>query len=131
MSFLCDTNVIGELARPRPNAGVVAWASQVSTLTLSAVTIEEVFFGLAWKPHPRAQAFLERFLETRCQVLPVSEEVARIAGALRGRLQSEGRPRSQADVLIAATALLNGLTLVTRNQPDFEHCGVPVLNPFT
>ena len=53
------------------------------------------------------------------------------AGVLRGQLGRRGRPRAQADMLIAATAALHGLTLATRNVRDFEDCGVAVVNPFT
>ena len=51
--YLVDTNIISELARPMPNAGVLAWASTVTTIALSVITLEEIYYGLAWKPHPR------------------------------------------------------------------------------
>ncbi|MBM2812395.1 MAG: domain-like, partial [Chloroflexi bacterium] len=62
---------------------------------------------------------------------PVSAEVARLAGQIRGRLMARGRVRTQADMMIAATAQIHHLVIVTRNTRDFEDCGVPVLNPFT
>ena len=131
MSFLVDTNVIGELARRRPNRGVLRFASQVHTIRLSVISLEEIHYGLAWKPNERIRAWFLRFLEEQCQVLPVSEEVARRSGELRGRLQARGATRTQADMLIAATAASHALTLVTRNTDDFEGCGVTVLNPFS
>ena len=127
---LCDTNVLSELARRQPHPGVVAWASQVSVIALSVVTVEEVLFGLAAKPNHRIHAWFEDFLTDFCEVLPVSEEIARASGELRGGLQQEGRPRSQADMLIAATAQVHRLTLVTRNRRDFDRCGIAVLDPF-
>ena len=50
---------------------------------------------------------------------------------LRGRFRAAGEQRTQADMLIAATVAAHGLTLVTRNNRDFDGCGIPVLNPFT
>ena len=53
-----------------------------------------------------------------------------MAGQLRGKLQSQGKPRTQADMIIAATAQIHKLTLVRRNTRDFEGCGIPLINPF-
>jgi len=131
VTFLVDTNVVGELARPRPNQSVLTWASQVRQVSLSAITIEEIHYGLAWKPNERIRSWFERFLEEHCRVLPVTDGVARQAGVLRGRLRARGVTQLQADMLIAATAISHGLTLVTRNAGDFEGCGVTVLDPFS
>lgn len=131
MSFLVDTNVLSELAHPAPDAGVEAWARQVSKIALSAVTVEEVWFGLRWKPSARVQTWFEELLLRRCVVLPVSEDVAVRSGRLRGELRAKGAVRTQADMLIAATAAIHGLTLVTRNERDFAGCAIAVLNPFT
>ncbi len=131
MSYLADTNVIGELARPRPNAGVVTWAGQVTSVHLSVVSVEEIRFGLTWRPNAKIAAWFERFLGEQCQVIPVTDEIARRSGELRGRLRARGATRTQADMLIAATAITHRLTLVTRNEADFHDCGVTVLNPFS
>lgn len=131
MSVLCDTNVLSELVRPKPNPGVVLWSQSLSRVALSVITVEEVIYGLAWKPNPRIRSWFENFIETYCDVLPVTAEIALRAGELRGELQAHGQTRSQSDMLIAATAQLHALTLVTRNSDDFEGCGIPQLNPFT
>ena len=130
MSVLVDTNVIAELARPRPDPRVVAWVGGLGSVMLSAVSVEEIFFGLSAKASPRIERWFEAFLDDDCRVLEVSLPIARHAGVLRGQLRNRGRQRSQADMLIAATAALHGLTLATRNERDFSDCGVTVVNPF-
>jgi predicted nucleic acid-binding protein len=127
---LCDTNIISELARPVPDAGVLAWADQTATIALSVVSIEEIAFGLAWRPNARIVAWFEQFLHDSCDVLPVTDQVARVCGQMRGHLAAIGQVRTQADMLIAATARVHQLTLVTRNTRDFEDCLIPLLNPF-
>ena len=128
--FLCDTNILSELARPEPAPGVAAWAQGVSTVTLSVITLEEIAYGLTWKPSPRLRAWLAEFLSAHCEILPITLEIAERAGEMRGTLRAQGKTRTQADMLIAATAQLHRLTLVTRNARDFEGCGIPVFNPF-
>lgn len=130
-TFLSDTNVLSEVVRRQPDAGVLAWFESQSEIALSAVTVHEVFTGLSWKPRPKVREWFDRFLVSNCQVLPVSVEIARRSGELRGTALSRGQTRSVADSLIAATAQIHGLTLVTRNVRDFEGWGIPLLNPFT
>jgi toxin FitB len=123
-------NILSELIKPQPNEGVIAWAGSLSRIALSAVTVEEVTFGFIWKSKPRIRSWFESYVDARCEILPVTAEIARRAGELRGALQARGQTRTQADMLIAATAQIHALTLVTRNSRDFESCGIPVLNPF-
>lgn len=130
MSVLCDTNIISELARPIPNPGVLTWSTSVSSVFLSAITLEEIYYGLSAKPNSRIQAWFENFLAIYCIAIPVSPEIAICAGKLRGHLKTQGKPRTQADILIAATAAIHQLTLVTRNIKDFEGCNISILNPF-
>ncbi|HNR86711.1 MAG TPA: type II toxin-antitoxin system VapC family toxin [Spirochaetota bacterium] len=130
MQYLCDTNIISELAKGEPNPGVIEWAGTVAGCALSVITIEELHYGLSWRPNTRVQAWVEGFVRDHAEVLPVTEPIARAAGVLRGRMRAGGITRTQADMLIAATALVHGLTVVTRNGRDFEGCGVPVLDPF-
>ncbi|MBK7006466.1 MAG: type II toxin-antitoxin system VapC family toxin [Burkholderiales bacterium] len=130
---LVDTNILSELMRPQPDAGVLAWLQgreAVSPrLTISAVTVDEIMFGLSWHPTERLLAWFDAFVQ-RHEVLPVTTDVARRAGVLRGQLQARGQTRTQADMLIAATAQIHALTVVTRNVRDFDGCGIAVLNPF-
>jgi predicted nucleic acid-binding protein len=129
-ALLVDTNVLSELARPRPNDRVVAWAQTVVKISLSVITLEEIQFGLAWKPNPRVQAWFDAFVAEHCELEAVTAEIAVTAGGLRGRLAARGASRSQADMLIAATAEVGHLTLVTRNVRDFAGCGISLLDPF-
>lgn len=130
MTILCDTNIISELARPRPNAGVLAWSERIALISISVITLEEISYGLTAKPNARIQTWFEQFLQTNCESLPLTDAIARQAGILRGTLQTQGKPRTQADMIIAATAQIYQLTLVTRNIRDFEDCGISLLNPF-
>ncbi len=131
MNFLIDTNILSELAKPRPNPGVLLWADGQTVLGVSAVTIDEIVFGLSWKPKPAFRAHLENYLAEHCDIFPVTEVIARRSGELRGNFCARGIVREQSDMLIAATAQIHALTLVTRNTADFAGCGIPVLNPFS
>jgi len=128
---LCDTNILSELARPRPNQGVIEWAANVSNICLSTITVDEIYFGLTRRPNARILQWFETFLANDCEVLPVTTEIAQSAGELRGQLSLKGQVRSQADMLIAATALVHKLRLVTRNERDFKDCNLVVINPFS
>ncbi len=88
---LVDTNVVSELGRPVPDAGVVDWALGESILALSVVTIEEVAFGFSRKPNPELEAWFESLMTHRCQVLPVDPAIARRSGELRARRCRAGR----------------------------------------
>ena len=131
MSFLVDTNILSELARREPNTGVYMWARTVTIVSLSVVSVEEIFFGLTWKPNLRIQEWFEDFLDSHCEILAVTAEIARLSGQLRRTQAKRGQKRTQADMLIAATAQVHQQMLVTRNVGDFEGCGISLLNPFS
>jgi predicted nucleic acid-binding protein len=95
------------------------------------VTIDELMFGLTWKPNARIQDWLIGFLDESCDILPITQPIAHRAGVMRGKLRADGITTSQSDMFIAATADVHGLTLVTRNVRDFEQCRLDLLNPFT
>jgi predicted nucleic acid-binding protein len=130
MSVLLDTNVLSELARPRPSAAVSVWVGELTGIRISVVTVEELFYGLTRNRNARIQRWFEAFIDSYCTVLDITPPITRHAGVLRGQLAARGRVRSQADMLIAATAALHGLTVATRNERDFDDCGVTVVNPF-
>ena len=130
MKWLADTNVLSDLARPRPNPGVLAWSAVVPRLSISAISVDEIIYGLSWKPNTKTVNWFARFLAETCDVLPVTASIAKRAGTIRGQLRARGATRTQADMLIAATAELHGLTLVTRNVRDFDGCAIDLFNPF-
>lgn len=134
MSYLLDTNVISEIRKPDPNAGVAAWFAGVSSgeLFLSALVVGEVRQGVERLRgrDPRRASQLNVWLtrlkdEYADRIVAVSTEVAETWGRMNAV-----RPIPVVDGLLAATALVNGLTLVTRNTVDVEGSGVAVLNPF-
>lgn len=130
MAYLLDTNIISELVRPQPNSGVRACVNDLPRIAISVISLDEIYFGLAWRPNPRIHAWMDAFFQAQ-DVLPVTPSIARQSGELRGQFARRGIVRSQADLLIAATAQAYQLTLVTRNTRDFEDCGIGLLSPFS
>lgn len=138
MRYLLDTNVVSELRKVRlgrANPGVAQWADGVNAadLYLSVVTVQELEMGvlLLLRRDPAQGAVLRSWLDTQVlpafaqRTLPVDLAVAQRSAALH-----VPNPRPVRDGLIAATALVHGMTVVTRNVADFQPCGVPVLNPW-
>ena len=110
---------------------MVHWARTVPLpLSISVITLEEIHYGLSWRPNVAIQAWFETFLEQSCDVLPITTAIAARAGQLRGGFRLAGRQRTQADMLIAATAQAYQLALATRNARDFEGRGIPLVDPF-
>lgn len=130
LTYLCDTNVIGELMRPLPQPDVKQWLASQERIALSVITLEELHFGLRLKDLRKKRRWLERFVAACCDVLPVDTSIAVRAGELRGEFALKGQSRTQADLLIAATAWANNCVLATRNTRDFEGAYVPLFNPF-
>lgn len=137
MTYLLDTNVVSELrkSRDRADAAVRAWAGaqRTSSLWLSVITIVEVEIGVgrAEQRDRRQGRTLRRWLERDLlpvfdgRLLPIDLAVARRAASLH-----VPDPRPERDVLIAATALERGLTVVTRNVSDFVALDVDVIDPW-
>ena len=139
MSFLLDTNVVSEWTRPRPNPGVVEWLSQVdeAEVFLSVVTFAELRHGIERLPagarRRRLDEWLSHDLPLRFEgrVVGVEGAIADEWGRLVARREARGRPISAMDALIAATAQVHSLTLVTRNTADFQASVKSLLNPWT
>ena len=132
--YLIDTNIISELRRPKRSLPVVRWfgSVEVESLYLSVLTLGKLRCGvesLRLKDTTAATA-LDRWLagirsEFADRILAVDDAVAEQWGRL-----SLGQPIPSIDGLLAATALVHQLTIVTRNTADFERSGVACLNPF-
>lgn len=127
---LADTNVISEFVKKTPDANVMHWLQNVELMAISAITLEEAHFGLAWQPNTRKLALFNALVVRMHAVYPITPSIAQRGGVLRGQFQAQGIVRSAPDMLIAATAIEHQLVLATRNVRDFLGCGVQVVNPF-
>lgn len=136
--YLLDTNVISELRKaksPRLNKNVKEWAKNISasSLFLSAITIMELEIGilLLERRDPAQGSLLRSWLNTHV-LTTFSERIISIDVAISQRSAKLHIPdrKSDRDAIIAATALVHGMTVVTRNTSDFEQTGVEILNPF-
>ncbi len=128
--YLADTNVVSELVKKTPDASLMQWLQTVDLMSVSAVTIEEAHFGLAWQPNARKLQLFNAIVQSLHAVYPITESIAQRAGVLRGQFQSQGITRSAPDMLIAAIAQEHLLVIATRNVRDFMGCGVQVVIPF-
>ncbi len=137
--WLLDTNVLSELRRPRPERKVVAFiaAQPLDSLFVSSVTLAEIRFGIELVADAGRRAELNDWLTHKVRpmfeqrVLPVTEDIM-----LKWRLLVEdgrkaGHTFTQPDLIIAATALEHGLTVVSRDTTDYERARVPVFNPWS
>lgn len=136
--FLLDTNVISELRKVRAgraDSNVAGWADEVEadSLYLSAISIMELEIGIlrVERKDPPQGMLLRDWLNERVlpefegRIFPVDIPVTLQCARLH-----VPDPRSERDTLIAATGLVHGMTVVTRNVGDFQHTGVPLLNPW-
>ena len=136
--WLLDTNVLSELRRPRPDARVRKFiASQrLEDLFVSTVTFAEIRFGIEIVSDPIRRAELTEWLTHRVRplfdqrVLEVSEDVMFKWRLLVEEGRKAGHTFSQPDLIIAATALQHGLTVVTRDTADYARSRVPLFNPW-
>jgi predicted nucleic acid-binding protein len=134
MRYLLDTNVVSEPGKPRPSAAVLRWLGGVASdeVAVSVMTLGELRKGAAQlrtRDASRANALDEWIAETVAQfgnrIIPVDLDIADVWGELEAT-----EPRPKVDGLIAATALVRGWVVATRNIKDFERMGVQTYNPF-
>jgi hypothetical protein len=143
MTFVLDTNVVSELRKSpagrrrvaKIDRNVLAWSNGVPSASqfLSVVTIFELEYGirLMERRDPRQGAVLRFWLDNHVlpafagRILPIDTAIAQGCAALQFP-----NPRQERDAFIAATALVHGMTVVTRNVSHFQFAGVPIINPW-
>ena len=137
--YLIDTNVISELTKPSPSAAVMKWfaTTPIQQIYISAVTLCEIELGLSLMPvgkrrdalRSATEAMVQEDFANRC--LSLDARCAPLYGQLAADQQRLGRTSSAEDAMIAAIALANKLTLVTRNTKDFDSIkGLTMVNPW-
>lgn len=139
MKYLLDTCIVSELANRNPNPGVIAWLENQRSddLFISVLTVGELEKGITKLGSGGRVAALRKWLEQDIsgsfadRILPVTDEISRQWGRISGRSELGGLKRPVVDSLLAATASVHDLTLVTRNVRDMTGTGVPVFNPFS
>lgn len=135
MKFLVDANVLSEPTRAAPNQAVVDWLRRhEADVAVDPVILGEVRFGILLLPKGTRRTRLERWFDAGVQRLHCltweAETGLRWAELLAG-LRASGRAMPIKDSLIAASALVHGLTVATRNRTDFENAGVTIVDPFS
>ena len=136
--WLLDTNVVSELRRIKPEPKVVAFvaAQPLENLYLSIVTLAEIRFGIELVMDPTRRAELNDWLTHKVRplfegrILPITEDIMFKWRLLVEEGRKGGHTFSQPDLIIAATGLHYGLTIVTRDVGDYARARVPVLDPW-
>ncbi len=136
--IVLDTNVLSELMRPNAADPVARWISDhfVAQLFITTVTQAEIYLGIELLPPGRRKSGLletaERFFaeDFSGRILPFDEAAAVQFGRISAARRSQGRPVSDMDAQIAAIAFSMSFAVATRNVPDFENCGVTIIDPW-
>ena len=137
--ILLDTNVVSELLRPVPDPAVEVWVGnrEARQLYFSAVGEAELRYGVAILPVGRRRTALASAIEDILRedfggrILAFDSDAARAYAEIAATRRAAGQATSPADCQIAAIAQSRGLTVATRNVPDFESFKVKVVNPWT
>lgn len=139
MKWLLDTNVVSESLRPHPDRRVLAWiaAHPGDQLAISILTLAELRSGVAMLHDDSRRGELERWIDTYVnpsfgeRTLPVTLDILIDWLQLSRLLHLKGRPRTAADVLMASTARVHDLIVVSRNSRHFANTGVVLYDPWT
>jgi toxin FitB len=138
MRVLLDTCVLSELVAKQPDQGVLSWIDSLdpNNVYLSVITIGEIRKGIEKLPTSKRKLALETWLRDELlirfsgRILPIDTEVMLTWGKTIGALEMRGKKISAIDSLICAIALHSRFHLATRNENDFKHTGVPIINPW-
>jgi predicted nucleic acid-binding protein len=133
--YILDINVVSELARPAPSPQVVAFLKREADLWLSTILFHELAYGLERVSDATRKSKLLAFIDAtkkrfENRLLVVDMVVAEEAGRLRAFAASGGRTLAPLDSLMAATAMVHGAILATRNTKDFRDLGVDIVDPW-
>lgn len=134
MKYLVDVNVLSEATKPSPEPTVIAWLRENEPeLAVDPVVIGEIRLGILLVPKGKRRAALEAWFDgrvSRLVCLPWDATTAMHWAKLLAELRAKGRAMPLKDSMIAANALVHGLTVATRNTRDFKDARVPIVNPF-
>ena len=135
---LLDTCVISELVAKQPSGKVIEWIDNIEqeSVYLSVITIGKIYKGIEKLPESKRKVNLQKWfndellIRFRGKILAVDTSVMLVWGELTGRLEVEGKRMPAIDSLIAAIAIHNNCSLVTRNEDDFKYTGLTIVNPW-
>jgi predicted nucleic acid-binding protein len=134
VKYLVDANVLSEPTRPDPSPKVVEWLRRHERdLAIDPIVLGEVRYGILRLPDGRRRRRLEQWFDAgvgRILCLPWEAATGLRWALLLADLRARGRAMQVKDSMIAATALVHGLTIATRNGRDFESAGVEIVDPF-
>ena len=134
MRYLVDADVLSEPTKPAPHAGVVRWLKENERdIAVDPIILGEIRFGIVLLPRSKRRTRLEQWFDAgvgRLVCLPWETETGLRWARLLAALRASGREMPIKDSLIAATALVHDLAVVTRNRVDFEKAGVDIVDPF-
>ena len=134
MTYLVDANVLSEATRPAPSSRAVEWLKQNEhEITVDPIVLGEIWFGILLLRAGKRRQRLERWFKNgvaKVHCLAWDVVTGLRWAKLLADLRASGQSMPIKDSLIAATALVHGLTVVTRNERDFKKAGVKVVDPF-
>ena len=134
MTYLVDANILSEPTKPTPDSAVVAWLrAHEPELVVDPIIVGELRFGILLLPKGRRRAALERWFDAgveRLHCLAWDAATGLRWAALLATLRATGKAMPVKDSLIAATALVHDLEVVTLNRADFAKAGVRIVDPF-
>lgn len=134
MTYLVDANILSEATKPAPDSKAIEWLrSNERAIVVDPIILGEIRFGIYLLPSGKRRRRLERWFDegvVRIVCVPWDAQTGLRWAKLLAELRRSGQSLPIKDSLIAATALVHGLIVVTRNARDFTKTGVKVLDPF-